>query len=142
MGFEDSAGVEVKKGTQAAELPGKIVFEASPPAPKPGERFKVSVFLSNEGSQAIQLATMTVATILDGKRQSGPVPLSVDDGGARPARPGLPDAGRAGLEGGHAVLDDGDRPPHREGRDVPEHPLLEVALPPPARGSGAGPPVR
>jgi tRNA A-37 threonylcarbamoyl transferase component Bud32/tetratricopeptide (TPR) repeat protein len=77
VGFEDSAGVTVKKGTQAAELPGKIVFEASPAAPKPGERFKVSVFLSNEGSQAIQLATMTVATVLDGKRQSGPVPLSV-----------------------------------------------------------------
>jgi hypothetical protein len=77
VGFEDSAGVDVKKGTQAAELPGKIVFEASPAAPKPGERFKVSVFLSNEGSQAIQLATMTVATILDGKRQSGSVPLSV-----------------------------------------------------------------
>ena len=77
VGFEDSAGVDVKKGTQAAELPGKIVFEASPASPKPGERFKVSVFLSNEGSQAIQLATMTVATILDGKRQSGPVPLSV-----------------------------------------------------------------
>ena len=56
VGFEDSAGVDVKKGTQAAELPGKIVFEASPASPKPGERFKVSVFLSNEGSQAIQLA--------------------------------------------------------------------------------------
>jgi tetratricopeptide (TPR) repeat protein len=77
VGFEDSAGVDVKKGTQAAELPGRIVFEASPASPKPGERFKVSVFLSNEGPQAIQLATMTVATILDGKRQSGPIPLSV-----------------------------------------------------------------
>jgi len=77
VGFEDSAGVNVKKGTQAAELPGKIVFEAIPASPKPGERFKISVFLSNEGSQAIQLATMTVATVLDGKRQSGPVPLSV-----------------------------------------------------------------
>ena len=77
VGFEDSAGVKVKKGTQAAELPGKIVYEASPTAPKPGERFKVSVFLSNEGQQAIQLATMTVSTVLDGKRQSGSVPLSV-----------------------------------------------------------------
>jgi len=77
VGFEDSAGVEVKKGTQAAELPGKIIYEASPPAPRPGERFRVNVFLSNEGPQAIQLATMTVATILDGKRQSGSVPLTV-----------------------------------------------------------------
>ncbi len=77
VGFEDSAGVEVKKGTAAAELPGKILFEASPPAPRPGERFKVGVFLVNEGQQAIPLASMTVATVLDGKRQSGPVPLSV-----------------------------------------------------------------
>ena len=127
VGFEDSAGVDVKKGTQAAELPGKIVFEASPAAPKPGERFKVSVFLSNEGSQAIQLATMTVATVArrEAPERAGS-PLG-DDGGARPARPRLPDAGRPGLERGHAVLDDGDRPPHREGRDVPQHPLLEVA---------------
>jgi hypothetical protein len=77
VGFESSAGVEVKKGTQAAALPGRIVFEATPAAPKPGERFKVSVFLSNEGTQAIQLSTMTVATTLDGKRQSGSVPLAV-----------------------------------------------------------------
>jgi serine/threonine-protein kinase len=77
VGFEDSAGVDVKKGTAAAELPGKILFEASPPAPRPGERFKVGVFLVNEGQQAIPLATMTVATVLDGRRQSGPVPLSV-----------------------------------------------------------------
>jgi serine/threonine-protein kinase len=76
VGFEDSAGVEVKKGTQAAELPGKIAFEANPPTPKPGERFKVNVLLSNEGSQAIQLATLTVTSTLDGKRQSGQVSLS------------------------------------------------------------------
>jgi tetratricopeptide (TPR) repeat protein len=77
VGFEDSAGVNVKKGTQAAELPGKIVFESNPLAPKPGERFKVIVSLLNEGSQGIQLATMTVVAIENGKRQSGPVPLSV-----------------------------------------------------------------
>jgi serine/threonine-protein kinase len=77
VGFEDSAGVEVKRGTAAAELPGKILFEASPPAPRPGERFRVGVFLVNEGQQAIPLASMTVATVLDGRRQSGPVPLSV-----------------------------------------------------------------
>jgi tRNA A-37 threonylcarbamoyl transferase component Bud32 len=75
VGFEESAGVQVKKGTQAAELPGRIVFETSPVAPKPGERFTVSVFLSNEGPQAIQLATLTVATTVNGKPQRGPVPL-------------------------------------------------------------------
>jgi len=77
VGFEDSAGVNVKKGTAAAELPGRIVFEASPPEPKAGDRFRVRVVLVNEGQQAIPLASMTVATVLDGKRQSGPVPLSV-----------------------------------------------------------------
>ena len=140
VGFEDSAGVDVKKGTQAAELPGKIVFEASPASPKPGERFKVSVFLSNEGSQADPARhddrghhTRREAA----ERSRSPLR---DDGGARPARSRLPDAGRAGLEGGHAVLDDGDRPPHRQGRDLPQRPLLEVASR--ARGSGAGPPVR
>jgi serine/threonine-protein kinase len=74
VGFEDSAGVEVKKGTQAADLPGKVVFDAVPPAPKPGERFRVSVFLSNEGSQAIQLATMQITTTTDGRPQRGAVP--------------------------------------------------------------------
>jgi serine/threonine-protein kinase len=77
VGFEDSAGVDVKRGTAAAELPGKILFEATPPSPRPGERFRVGVFLVNEGQQAIPLASMTVATVLDGRRQSGAVPLSV-----------------------------------------------------------------
>jgi hypothetical protein len=73
VGFEDSAGVDVKRGTAAAELPGKIIYEPSPPAPRPGERFRVSASLSNEGTQAIQLASMTVTTTIDGKRMSNPV---------------------------------------------------------------------
>jgi len=71
-GFEDSAGVNVRKGTAAAELPGKILFETNPAAPKAGDRFRLAVLLSNEGSQPIQLGTMTVVTIIDGKRMSGP----------------------------------------------------------------------
>jgi tRNA A-37 threonylcarbamoyl transferase component Bud32/tetratricopeptide (TPR) repeat protein len=74
VGFEDSAGVDVKRGTTAADLPGKLVFDAVPAAPKPGERFRVSVFLSNEGSQAIQLATMQITTTTDGRPQRGAVP--------------------------------------------------------------------
>ena len=73
VGFEDSAGVDVKRGTAAAELPGKLVFDAAPAAPKAGERFHVSAFLSNEGSQAIQLASMQITTTVDGRRQGGPV---------------------------------------------------------------------
>jgi hypothetical protein len=41
---------------------------------KVGERFRVSVFLSNEGSQAIQLATMQITTTADGRPQRGAVP--------------------------------------------------------------------
>jgi tRNA A-37 threonylcarbamoyl transferase component Bud32/tetratricopeptide (TPR) repeat protein len=74
VGFDETAGVQVKKGTQAAQLPGTIVFEASPSAPKPGEHYRVSVFLSNEGSQPIPLATMVVTTTVDGKPQRGPIP--------------------------------------------------------------------
>jgi tetratricopeptide (TPR) repeat protein len=80
VGFEDSAGVDVKRGTAAAELPGRILFEASPAAPKPGDRFRVGVVLLNEGQQAISLASMTIATVVDGRRQSGPVTLSVTTG--------------------------------------------------------------
>jgi serine/threonine-protein kinase len=74
VGFEDTAGVDVKRGTQGAGLPGTIVFEASPSVPKPGEAFKVVVYLSNEGSQPIPLApTMTVSTTIDGRPQKGPI---------------------------------------------------------------------
>ena len=131
----------MKKGTQAAELPGKIVFETSPAAPKAGERFTVNVFLSNEGTQAIQLAAMTVATVLDGKRQSGPVPLSVTTVAPGQRAPVFQTPGDADLEGGDPVLDDGDRPSHRQGRDLPQRAHLEVAFAR-LRGRGAGPPVR
>jgi hypothetical protein len=74
VGFEDSAGVTVKSGTQAAALPGTVVFDASPPVPKAGEKFRISVFLSNEGSQPIPLTAMTVTTTVDGRPQRGQVP--------------------------------------------------------------------
>jgi hypothetical protein len=70
-GFEDSAGVTVKRGTAAAELPGKILFEANPAAPRAGERFRVTAFLSNEGQQPIQLASMQITTTTDGRPQRG-----------------------------------------------------------------------
>jgi tetratricopeptide (TPR) repeat protein len=74
VGFEDSAGVVVKKGTQAADLPGRIAFEANPAAPKGGERYRIVVSFVNEGAQPIQLAAMNVATVVDGRRQAGSVP--------------------------------------------------------------------
>ncbi len=76
-GFEDTAGVTVKQGTQGAELPGTIAFEATPQVPKAGEAFRVAVVFSNEGAQPIPLAKLNVATTLDGRPQRGDVPLGI-----------------------------------------------------------------
>ncbi len=70
-GFESSAGVVVKRATQAADLPGRIVFEVRPAAPQIGETFLISAHLHNDGSQPIRLATMRVATTVNGKVQKG-----------------------------------------------------------------------
>ena len=80
VGFEDTAGITVKSGTQGAGLPGNIVFEASPQVPKAGEAFKVVVYLSNEGSQPIPLSSMTVATTVDGRIQRGAIPPATATG--------------------------------------------------------------
>ena len=72
-GFEDSPGVNVKKGTQAAELPGKINFDITPDTVKAGERYIVKVYLVNEGLAPIQIRDMLVTTKINGKGVSGPV---------------------------------------------------------------------
>jgi tetratricopeptide (TPR) repeat protein len=73
-GFEDSPEVNVKKGTQAAELPGKINFDVDPDAVKAGEKYTVKVFLLNEGNAPIQIRDMVITTKINGKNVSGPVP--------------------------------------------------------------------
>jgi tetratricopeptide (TPR) repeat protein len=78
-GFEESAGVAVKKGTQAAELPGKIGFEVEPEAVKPGETYAVKITLVNEGNAPIQVKEMIVTTTTNGRKVSGPVPPQVRD---------------------------------------------------------------
>ena len=78
-GFEDSPGVNVKKGTQAAELPGKINFDISPDAVKAGDRYSVKVYLVNEGLAPIQIRDMLVTTKINGKGVSGPVPPQTRD---------------------------------------------------------------
>jgi hypothetical protein len=78
-GFEDSPGVNVKKGTQAAELPGKINFDIDPDAVKAGERYSVKVYLVNEGLAPIQIRDMIVTTKINGKGVSGPVPPQTRD---------------------------------------------------------------
>jgi len=72
-GFDSSPEVNVKRGSQAAALPAKLLLEATPPAPKPGDRYSVSAYLLNEGSQAIELERLVVTTTIDGRKQQGPV---------------------------------------------------------------------
>ena len=72
-GFEDSAGVTVKKGTQAAELPGKLSFEVSPEAVKPGERYAVNIVLMNEGNAPIEIRGLTITTTINGRKFAAPV---------------------------------------------------------------------
>jgi tRNA A-37 threonylcarbamoyl transferase component Bud32/tetratricopeptide (TPR) repeat protein len=73
-GFEESAGVTVKRGTQAAELPGRIGFEFSPESVKPGDRYSVNIVMLNEGAAPIQIKGMTISTTVNGRRSQGAVP--------------------------------------------------------------------
>jgi tetratricopeptide (TPR) repeat protein len=78
-GFEGDAGVVVKKGTQAADLPGKIDFEIDPEQVKPGEKYTVKVYLRNEGGAPIDVASLLVTTTVNGRKVSGPVPSLVKE---------------------------------------------------------------
>jgi len=78
-GFESTPGVDVKKGSTAADLPGKISFDIDPDVPKPGERYTVKVFMVNEGNAPIQLKEMVVVFTINGKKVSAPVPPQVRD---------------------------------------------------------------
>jgi serine/threonine protein kinase len=78
-GFEESAGVTVKKGSQAADLAGKIQFDVEPDAVKAGEKYTVSIYLANEGSAPIQVTDMIVTTTINGQKRSGPVPPQARD---------------------------------------------------------------
>jgi tRNA A-37 threonylcarbamoyl transferase component Bud32/tetratricopeptide (TPR) repeat protein len=78
-GFEESAGVSVKRGSAAAELPGKIQFEAKPEAVKAGDPYSVSIYLVNEGAGPISVKAMAVSIVKNGGRAGGPVqPLTKD----------------------------------------------------------------
>jgi tetratricopeptide (TPR) repeat protein len=78
-GFEDTPGVTAKKGSQAADLPGKILFDVDPEAVKPGENYSVKVYLLNEGNAPIQVTQMMVNTRINGRGVSAPVPAQVKD---------------------------------------------------------------
>ena len=101
----------VKKGSTAADLPGKINFDIDPDTPKPGERYTVKVFLVNEGNAPIQLKDMFVTTTINGKKVGAPVPPQTRDVAPQQTRGGHEH--RGSLEGGHHLLADGGHHPHR-----------------------------
>ena len=73
-GFSDSPGVAVKRGSQAAALPGRILFEVEPRSVSGSTAFKVRIFLLNEGNAPIQVKDMVVSTAINGRASRAPVP--------------------------------------------------------------------
>jgi hypothetical protein len=78
-GFMDTPGVDAKKGSQAAELPGKIVFDIDPEAVKPNETYTVKVYLFNGGNAPIQVREMLVRPSINGKGVTAPVAAQTKD---------------------------------------------------------------
>ncbi len=78
-GFEDTAGINVKKGTQAADLPGKVNFDVDPAQVKAGEKYTVKIYFANEGAAPIQIKEMFITTTVGIKKVGGPVPPMVKD---------------------------------------------------------------
>jgi tRNA A-37 threonylcarbamoyl transferase component Bud32/tetratricopeptide (TPR) repeat protein len=73
-GFEAGGEVVARRGAQAADLPGKILFDIAPPVVRAGDRYTVSVSLLNEGNAPIEVAAMQVTTIINGGKSGGSVP--------------------------------------------------------------------
>jgi eukaryotic-like serine/threonine-protein kinase len=73
-GFSDSPGVAVKRGSQAAALPGRILFEVEPRSISGSMPYKVRIYLLNEGTAAIQVKDMVVSTSVNGRASRAPVP--------------------------------------------------------------------
>jgi tetratricopeptide (TPR) repeat protein/tRNA A-37 threonylcarbamoyl transferase component Bud32 len=72
-GFEDSAGVTVKRGTAAAELPGSLAFDMRPDAPKGGDKYTVTCQLVNQGTQPISVKELIVTFVVNGRRSAAPL---------------------------------------------------------------------
>jgi hypothetical protein len=76
----DTTGVEVKR---APDILGRVDFEVSPAQIKPGDHYTVKVYLINDGSKPIKLKEMFVATSVNGRLASGPVPPRTRDVGPK-----------------------------------------------------------
>jgi hypothetical protein len=66
--------VAARSATQAADLPGKLSFEIEPAAAKAGDRYTVKIFLLNEGTAPIQIQSMQITSVVNGRRNNAPVP--------------------------------------------------------------------
>jgi len=79
-GFDNTdKNVVAKKGSQAAELPGKILFDIDPEAVKAGDSYTVKVYLLNEGNAPIQITQMMVNPRINGRGVSAPVQAQTKD---------------------------------------------------------------
>jgi tRNA A-37 threonylcarbamoyl transferase component Bud32 len=78
-GFETGGEVAVKSGSQVALLPGKVVFDVDPERVKPGDAYKVRIYLLNEGNAPIQVQGLSVATTINGRVARGPLPPQVKE---------------------------------------------------------------
>jgi serine/threonine-protein kinase len=78
-GFETGGEVAVKSGTQVALLPGKVVFDVDPARVKPGDAYKIRIYLLNEGNAPIQVQGLSIATTINGKSVRGAVPPLAKD---------------------------------------------------------------
>jgi serine/threonine-protein kinase len=78
-GFEVSPEVTVKQATQAADLPGRILFDVTPDVVKPGDRYTVKIYFLNEGNAPIQIRDMVVGTKINNRGAQGPVPPLAKD---------------------------------------------------------------
>jgi hypothetical protein len=65
----DTRDVSVRK---PAEVPGRVEILAAPSRVRPGDAVRFQVFLQNEGTKAIKLTALSVATTLDTVRSSAP----------------------------------------------------------------------
>jgi serine/threonine protein kinase len=78
-GFETGGDTVVKSGSQAALLPGKVVFDVDPDRVRPGDPYKIRIYLLNEGGAPIQVQGLSIATTINGKSVRGPVAPLVKD---------------------------------------------------------------
>jgi serine/threonine protein kinase len=76
-GFASGSGIVVGSGSQAAALPGKILFDVQPKQVKAGDKYTVSIFLLNEGTAPIEIGSLTVTTTVNGLNSGGAVQSQV-----------------------------------------------------------------